>query len=125
MMSPVAAVVVLHCAMIPSQAPARKALGATKLNMNIVLQPDLARSISTGEDKPMPILFKGESQPGPGWIVHNNYDTSAPELMLGRVTKSEAGLNLSYGKATRQGTSFDWLETMRGTCRLAGEEVLK
>lgn len=120
-----AATAVLNCAMVPTEAPARKALGATRLAMNLVLDPSTARSIAAGETKPMPIRFVGQTAPGSGWIVHNAYDPQAPEIMLGRVTRSESGLQMAWGKATRNGTAYDWSQTMQGTCALTGEEVLK
>ncbi|GAA4006405.1 hypothetical protein [Sphingomonas humi] len=120
-----AAASVLTCAMIPAEASARRALGANKLTFNVVLEDDTARSIAAGEVKPMPVLFEGQRAPANGWIVHNAVDPTAPELMLGRVTRGAGGLQMAWGKATRRGGDYAFAQTMQGSCRLAGEEVLK
>lgn len=111
---------VLTCDMVPN-----KPIGVNKLTFNVVLEDDTARSIAAGDVKPMPVLFEGEKAPANGWIVHNAFDPSAPEIMLGRVTKNAQGLRMAWGKATRRGATYAFAQTMQGSCRLAGEEVLK
>jgi hypothetical protein len=113
--------------MTPSTASAREALAATKIVMNLTLPEMIAASMRLAETKPMPIKFEGEQVPANGWIVADApADSATREAVLGRVTKAPRGaFSMVWGKATKAGDHYTWLETMQGSCALAGEEVLK
>ena len=119
---------VLHCAVTP--APPLAATSSPSIEFNLVLEEALARSMRMAEPPAMALRFADEAgTPGRGWIVHNSYSTDEPELVLGRVTLAgaERALFIRWGQASRglAGEPLAWRETMRGPCRLAGEEVLK